>query len=1185
MPSRLTSTVSTTLLLLAAATAPAVEELSIDDGRNQMTARLADDELQVDEPVARQPGTRNRPMRQRAVRTGLARGREALTRQAGDLLASGTATRASLVAYLNGRMGDPSARAVVSRRLHIRVAQPADIAAVAAQYRLRLVSPEPGDIRGAVVEPLDDSLFAPLDAHAALRRDARVAMANPLLELPMESRYDPNDPIFDPPPYPTVGPPAPLPNVEDTYPNPPGYAWHLSDTFPPAAGPVGVRVRGVWDRFKGEGQNIAITDCGLELTHEDLLQNARSDLSYDYFANDPYPLPDLPAEIHATFLAGLAAARGDNGIGTVGVAYRSGIVSSRIFPGAPNATATPDDRLGRALSVGSISTSAADLVHVNLNAWGPLSNGRTILVPGALTIQGLKQGVSSGRLGRGTVFVWAAGNGGWDNPDGTRPDGVHDTAAFDNFLNRFTIPVAAITDGDVNFFPQTPGPRGVKTAYSEPGPNLIISAPGGAYYLTNPTPGAGMVSTDRSDTYIPPPNEQFVANGYVNNFYPANPPNADFNGDNVISNTPENWWTPAGPGQDLYDVTPPITPDSQPSSSWRPYENGAYVPADSLVRGTSNAAALVAGAAALMVQARPQLSWRDVRALMAHRGQDRLPPPWNWTGELGLWDDWISNDSGLLYNNFYGFGAVDIGRFVYGGGGAAADTVAAAGLAEPGALRWPLYPPLLNEPLVYEVEFPLPDSTATTDPTAIYDAPPYNPFDLVPDGRPQVGVDSRIRAVPLPLDRTSIPPRFRIDSVELEVRLDDVGPQSYGSPQSVAMDEVGDVPGFLPGQYHWWLTSPNGTQAILGRQRPGPNRLNQGVGWQHTFTEFFHMNELLDPANPNPWVLSVIDQVNDANPNPAPPTTGIEPTQARISKVKLVIHGHQTYGIPRISSLPTNGVASGEGNQTLLINGSEFAVTQGGLPATQAYWDPANFTNPGNAGAVELSTGVTNTGRISVQIPSALLPTTAPGRAFLRVANPAIIVGRTTGTPPVDLYDTPNELYPTPRADDPERYMKECPDTDIQSIRYSRRPILSPIPDIRLENGGSFTISALASDPDVIAGLQQAPPAVGPETLTVSVLSRNQIFVPQGNIVLTSSPGGNGVGTYQWTVTTNGSASAFALIEVSATDGVTTTTRAFRVIIPSKEDGSGCGGGMGLALLGVPLGFWLLRRRKRDEKN
>jgi len=52
-------------------------------------------------------------------------------------------------------------------------------------------------------------------------------------------------------------------------------------------------------------------------------------------------------------------------------------------------------------------------------------------------------------------------------------------------------------------------------------------------------------------------------------------------------------------------------------------------------------------------------------------------------------------------------------------------------------------------------------------------------------------------------------------------------------------------------------------------------------------------------------------------------------------------------------------------------------------------------------------------------------------------------------------------------------------------------------------------------------------------------------------------------------------------VQVTATDGVLTATRTFRVVIQTDKDGSGCGGGMGLALLGIPLVAWLIRRRRR----
>ena len=45
-------------------------------------------------------------------------------------------------------------------------------------------------------------------------------------------------------------------------------------------------------------------------------------------------------------------------------------------------------------------------------SWGPLDDGKTVDCPGFLAKHALINGVTFGRNGKGTIYVWAAGNGG-----------------------------------------------------------------------------------------------------------------------------------------------------------------------------------------------------------------------------------------------------------------------------------------------------------------------------------------------------------------------------------------------------------------------------------------------------------------------------------------------------------------------------------------------------------------------------------------------------------------------------------------------------------------------------------------------------------------------------------------------------------------------------------------------------
>lgn len=56
-------------------------------------------------------------------------------------------------------------------------------------------------------------------------------------------------------------------------------------------------------------------------------------------------------------------------------------------------------------------------IHIYSASWGPEDDGRTVDGPGLLTQEAFRRGVTKGRQGLGTLFIWASGNGGlhYDN--------------------------------------------------------------------------------------------------------------------------------------------------------------------------------------------------------------------------------------------------------------------------------------------------------------------------------------------------------------------------------------------------------------------------------------------------------------------------------------------------------------------------------------------------------------------------------------------------------------------------------------------------------------------------------------------------------------------------------------------------------------------------------------------------
>jgi subtilisin family serine protease len=120
--------------------------------------------------------------------------------------------------------------------------------------------------------------------------------------------------------------------------NPVGFPgqWHLGN----GASPTHANVVAAWNRdITGSGVKIGIVDDSLETTHPDLSPNYVAADSWDFGQNDGVPDPVYPSgsvsspDRHGISVAGVAAARGGNGIGVTGAAPLAGLAGLRIdFP-------------------------------------------------------------------------------------------------------------------------------------------------------------------------------------------------------------------------------------------------------------------------------------------------------------------------------------------------------------------------------------------------------------------------------------------------------------------------------------------------------------------------------------------------------------------------------------------------------------------------------------------------------------------------------------------------------------------------------------------------------------------------------------------------------------------------------------------------------------------------------------
>lgn len=308
-----------------------------------------------------------------------------------------------------------------------------DVTALTGQGAIR-VRPAPG-LPGAWIAEAAYPVEA-LDLAERMRNVQGVLNAQPLLARKMTKKMIPNDTLFT-------------------------NQWHLLNTgqFGGTAG-SDVRITNVWDTRRGTNIVIGIIDDGLQTGHPDLAPNVNTNIDWDFNYSDPNPNPGFSDDNHGTACAGLAAARGNNGLGVSGTAPEAQLVGLRLL-----SLEITDSDEADALNWSN------NIIHIKSNSWGPDDDGSTLEGPGLLSAAALANACQLGRDGRGVLLFWSGGNGGAYDDDSNK----------DGYANSiYTIAVGA-TDKDGN-----------QTSYSEAGANLVICAPGGD------VAGVGIWTTDRT---------------------------------------------------------------------------------------------------------------------------------------------------------------------------------------------------------------------------------------------------------------------------------------------------------------------------------------------------------------------------------------------------------------------------------------------------------------------------------------------------------------------------------------------------------------------------------------------------------------------------------------------------------------------------------------------------------------
>ncbi|MBE8182777.1 MAG: S8 family serine peptidase, partial [Candidatus Portiera sp.] len=207
----------------------------------------------------------------------------------------------------------------------------------------------------------------------------------------------------------------------------------------------------------GEGVNIAIVDDGLEIGHEDLRENVLSGMSYNYLDKTSDPTPEDAEDSHGTAVAGIVAARSNNGIGITGVAGRASIYGYNLLV------------IGTDENDADAMTRNGTTTHISSNSWGPPD--RATFEPSSdLWQRAIKEGLNQGASGKGISYIWAAGNG----------RGGNDNSNYDGYANFYGVMAVCAVGKNRRVAP-----------YSEPGANLWLCGPSDSRVL-----GISITTTD-----------------------------------------------------------------------------------------------------------------------------------------------------------------------------------------------------------------------------------------------------------------------------------------------------------------------------------------------------------------------------------------------------------------------------------------------------------------------------------------------------------------------------------------------------------------------------------------------------------------------------------------------------------------------------------------------------------------
>lgn len=457
-------------------------------------------------------------------------------------------------------------------------------------------------------------------------------------------------------------------DLDDTVKNPLGrYQWHLKNTgqkaFASTPGLAGEDINAYSvlknDCLSGNGVSVGIVDSGLQVSHPSLEPNVKNNSkakSINFRNNhllpdDPSPIPEDDVD-HGTMVAGIIGMRSNLGFGGSGIAPRVKLTGYNVIQAEAGIQEFQNfvDSLG-----GSDDSKGNDVFNMSygnnnisqISADDPISLG---------SATAYRFGVKYLRNGKGAIYVKAAGNGftklgqDYESRLACQEAVKLGVSCQNSSMNTDNTLPEVITVGALNA-------KGKKTSYSTTGSSLWVSAPGGEfgfdkewinsqYYRFNKTVNWNNYRATLGDPAI-------VTTDVVGARY----------GMSKLVN-----YDSASDLSEIFDLRNTFNAGTAMDNDGK-YLNTSFNYTNTM-NGTSSATPVTVGSIAVLLEANPNLTWRDVKYILA-KTATKVDPNFQGvnvalaSGERYQAEDgWIQNAAGFNFSNWYGFGRIDLAKAV-----------------------------------------------------------------------------------------------------------------------------------------------------------------------------------------------------------------------------------------------------------------------------------------------------------------------------------------------------------------------------------------------------------------------------------------------------------------------------------------------------------------------------------------